>query len=58
MENENERVFSVEVKSKKHLENVTLTGGSTDTALTEGALGELVPEDITLQETVKGAPYD
>ena len=42
MENKRERVFSVELKSKKHVKNVTLTNGSTDTALIEGNLGELV----------------
>jgi hypothetical protein len=42
MENKRERVFSVELKSKKHVKNVTLTNGSTDTALIEGTLGELV----------------
>ena len=41
MENK-DRVFSVELKSKKHLKNVTLTNGLTDTALIEGTLGELV----------------
>jgi len=42
MENKRERVFSAELKSKRHLKNVTLTSGSTDTALIEGTLGELV----------------
>ena len=42
MENKKERVFSVELKSKKHVKNVTLTNGSTDAALIEGTLGELV----------------
>ncbi len=42
MENKKERVFSVELKSKKHLKNVTLASGSTNTALIEGTLGELV----------------
>ena len=44
MENkiESERFFSVELKSKAHLKNVTLTNGSTDSALVEGTLGELV----------------
>ena len=39
---ESERFFSVELKSKTHLKNVTLTNGSADNALIEGTLGELV----------------
>ena len=42
MKNKKERVFSVELKSKKHVKNFTLTNGSTDPALIEGTLGELV----------------
>jgi hypothetical protein len=55
MENkiESERFFSVELKSKSHLKNVTLTNGSADSALIEGTLGELVQanffEDIILE---------
>ena len=41
MENK-ERVFSVELKSKSHLKNVTLTNGSSDSVLVEGTIGELV----------------
>jgi len=37
-----ERVFSVELKSKRHLKNVTLTNGSSDSVLIEGTIGELV----------------
>ncbi|MBA7485144.1 hypothetical protein ES707_20679 [subsurface metagenome] len=37
-----ERVFSVELKSKNHLKNVTLTNGSSDSVLVEGTIGELV----------------
>ena len=54
MENkiENERFFSVELNSKAHLKNVTLTNGSSDSALIEGTLGELVQatfaEDVDL----------
>ena len=40
--NRKERVFSVELKSKRNLKNVTLTNGSSDSALVEGSLGELV----------------
>jgi hypothetical protein len=50
---ENERFFSVELKSKVHLKNVTLTNGSSDNALIEGTLGELVQatiaEDVILE---------
>jgi len=37
-----ERVFSVELKSKRDLKNVTLTNGSNDGVLVEGTIGELV----------------
>ena len=37
-----ERVFSVELKSKRNLRNVTLTNGSSDSVLVEGTIGELV----------------
>jgi hypothetical protein len=37
-----ERVFSVELKSKRNLKNVTLANGSSDSVLVEGTLGELV----------------
>ncbi len=45
MKNKNaskERVFSVELKSKRNLKNVTLTNGSSDSVLLEGTIGELV----------------
>jgi hypothetical protein len=38
----NERVFSVELKSKRNLKNVTLTNGSSDSVLVEGTIGKLV----------------
>lgn len=43
MENKNskERVFSVELKSKANLKNITLTNGSDDSVLIEGTIGEL-----------------
>jgi hypothetical protein len=48
-----ERVFSVELKSKRNLKNVTLTDGSSDSVLVEGTIGELVQatfaEDIILE---------
>ena len=40
--NRKERVFSVELKSKRNLKNVTLTNGSSDRVLVEGTIGELV----------------
>ena len=40
--NSKERVFSVELKSKRNLKNVTLTNGSSDAVLLEGTIGELV----------------
>jgi len=36
------RVFSVELKSKRNLKNVTLTNGSSDSVLLEGTIGELI----------------
>jgi len=45
MENEmedNERFFSVELKSKADLKNVTLVNGSRDSVLIEGTVGKLV----------------
>jgi hypothetical protein len=40
--NGEERVFSVELNSKRNLKNVTLTNGSSDSVLVEGTIGELV----------------
>ena len=42
-----ERVFSVELKSKRNLKNFTLTNGNSDTVLLEGAIGELVQATFT-----------
>ena len=42
-----ERVFSVELKSKRNLKNFTLTNGGSDTVLLEGAIGELVQATFT-----------
>ncbi|MGD0645865.1 MAG: hypothetical protein ABSA75_13245 [Candidatus Bathyarchaeia archaeon] len=42
METKKERVFSVELESKRNLKNVTLTNGSSDSVLVEGNIGELV----------------
>jgi hypothetical protein len=56
MENEmegKERFFSVELKSKADLKNVTLANGSRDSVLIEGTIGELVQamfvEDVILE---------
>jgi hypothetical protein len=40
--NDKERVFSFELKSKRNLNNITLTNGSSDAVLVEGTIGELV----------------
>jgi hypothetical protein len=40
--NGKERVFTVELKSKRQLKNVTLTNGSADSVLVEGSIGEFV----------------
>ncbi|MGE5637439.1 MAG: hypothetical protein ACM3WQ_01925 [Chloroflexota bacterium] len=37
-----ERVFSVELKSKNSLKNITVANGANDTVLVEGTIGELV----------------
>lgn len=37
----NERFFSVELKSKHHLRNLSLTNGPHDRVLVEGSIGEL-----------------
>ena len=48
-----ERFFSVELKSKADLKNVTLANGSRDSVLIEGTVGELVQamfvEDVILE---------
>jgi hypothetical protein len=55
MENkiEIERFFSVELKSKAFLKNVTLTNGLTDNALIEGTLGELVQATFAEDEILE-----
>jgi hypothetical protein len=55
MENkiDSERFFSVELNSKAHLKNVTLTNGSTDNALIEGTLGELVQATFAEDEILE-----
>lgn len=42
-----ERVFTVELKSKRNLKNVSLTNGSSDSVLLEGTIGELVQATFT-----------
>jgi hypothetical protein len=39
--NNKERVFSVELKSKAYLKNITITNGSSESVLIEGTLGKL-----------------
>ncbi len=42
-----ERVFSIELNSKRNLKNVMLTNGGSDSVLLEGTLGELVQATFT-----------
>jgi len=42
MGNIKEHVFSIELKARRYLKNVSLTNGSFDLVLVEGTLGELV----------------
>jgi len=48
-----DRVFSVELTSKRALKNITLANGSSDSVLVEGTIGELVhatfAEDVILE---------
>jgi hypothetical protein len=48
-----ERFFSVELKSKISLKNITMTNGSSDSVLVEGTIGKLVQaafvEDVILE---------
>lgn len=48
-----ERIFSVELKSKNNIRNVTLTNGNSDSVLLEGTIGKLVEakfaEGVVLQ---------
>lgn len=55
MENkvQGERFFSVELKSKAHLRNITLTNGSVDSALIEGTLGELIQASFAEDEILE-----
>ncbi|MCW4034819.1 MAG: hypothetical protein NWF03_05595 [Candidatus Bathyarchaeota archaeon] len=54
MKTENkERVFSVELKSKTNIKNVTMTNGTNENVLVEGTIGTLVgagfEENVILQ---------
>lgn len=42
-----ERVFTVELKSRGNLKNLTLTTGCSDAAVLEGSLGEFVEASFT-----------
>ena len=50
---ESERFFSVDLNSKAHLKNVTLTNGSSSSALIEGTLGELVQATFAEDEILE-----
>lgn len=45
-----ERVFSVELKSKNYLKNVTLTNGANENVIVEGTIGTLL--HVTFEEDV------
>ena len=55
MEKEIERLFSIELKSKTHLKNVTMTNDGHDDVLVEGSIGKLYnaefADDIVLVVT-------
>ncbi len=47
MQENKERVFTVELKSKRNLKNLTLSNDGTDTVLLEGSIGELETATFT-----------
>jgi len=55
MEKEIERLFSIELKSRAHLKNVTMTNDGHDNVLVEGSIGKLYnaefADDIVLVVT-------
>jgi hypothetical protein len=55
MEKEIERLFSIELKSKAHLKNVTMTNSGHENVLVEGSIGKLLSaefaDDIVLVVT-------
>ena len=42
-----ERIFSIELKSKQNLKNMTLADGENENVLVEGTLGELIHATFT-----------
>lgn len=50
MEKNKERVFSVELKSKNHLKNLTLSNNGSECILLEGSIGELI--EATFKEGI------
>jgi hypothetical protein len=44
---ENERFFSVELKSKVNLKNMSLTNGGQENVLVEGSIGELLRAEFS-----------
>jgi len=48
-----ERFFSIELTSKNHLKNVTLTNGSYDNVLVEGTIGELIASTFAEDEILE-----
>ncbi len=48
-----ELFFSIELTSKSHLKNVTLTNGNHDSALVEGTIGELIAASIADDEILE-----
>jgi hypothetical protein len=47
METKKGRLFSVELKSKQNLKNITVTNGASNGVLLEGNIGELVQARFT-----------
>jgi hypothetical protein len=48
-----ERFFSIELTSKNHLKNVTLTNGTHDNVLVEGTIGELIEATFAEDEILQ-----
>lgn len=48
-----ELFFSIELTSKNHLKNVTLTNGNPDNALVEGTIGELLTASFADEEILE-----
>jgi hypothetical protein len=45
--NDKERIFSVELKSKRDLKNITLANGSSNSVFVDGTIGKLVQATFT-----------